>query len=404
MQLYKDINRLIGSNYQSDYDIDFSLLFGGTICLPEYIIHKIVSKFPCANTFDLLSSYVYLSEDLLDRYKNKLDWYKVCKDVPLSVELLDKFSDKLFWPVVSHYQKLSEEFIDKHSDKVDWNNISIHQKLSESFIERHKDEVYWKAISIFQVLSEDFIDRNSDKVEWISISWSQKLSESFIEKHKDDVDSYRIISYQKLSERFIENHNNLFNYSFAILKYQKLSEDFIRKHFNKLEMSYICIYQKLSEKFIDDYLNELDLKLISSYQKLSNKFIRSHSSILDKIKIQTSWLYISNEEKKQAIINTGLYECYDNYFIAYKAIRLNRYSLLNFQYKYEKGCIYESNCDCTEEENSFGLNVGTEMHAKSYGNIFVKYMIVRCKVYYKDIGRIVHFGQKVRCFKIEILD
>lgn len=164
MPLYKDINRLIGSNYQSDYHIEFSLLFGGTICLPEYIIHKIVSKFPCANTFDLLSSYVYLSEDLIGRYKNKLDWYKVCKDVPLSVELLDKFSDKLFWPVVSHYQKLSEEFIDKHSDKVEWNNISSYQNLSESFIERHKD----------------------------------------------DVDLYNIVSYQKLSERFIENNNNLF--------------------------------------------------------------------------------------------------------------------------------------------------------------------------------------------------
>ena len=78
---------------------------------------------------------------------------------------------------------------------------------------------------------------------------------------------------------------------------------------------------------------------------------------------------------------------------------------MNFQYKYEKGGVYESWCDCSGDEDSFGLNVGTESFANEYGLILpMNYIIVRCKIKYEDIGRIVHGGDKIRCFKIEILD
>ena len=107
--------------------------------------------------------------------------------------------------------------------------------------------------------------------------------------------------------------------------------------------------------------------------------------------------------KKQKLIKTKLYECHDDYFIAYKAIRPDRYSLFNFQYQYLPGETYESTCDCSESENSFGLNVGTYSHAKQY-LIDKRGIIVKCKVYYKDIGRIVHNGEKIRCFKITILE
>lgn len=40
------------------------------------------------------------------------------------------------WVDLSQYQKLSENFIEKFKDKVDWFLISIYQKLSEDFIER----------------------------------------------------------------------------------------------------------------------------------------------------------------------------------------------------------------------------------------------------------------------------
>lgn len=117
---------------------------------------------------------------------------------------------------------------------------------------------------------------------------------------------------------------------------------------------------------------------------------------------QKTWLYKDTEFKKKQIVYSGLYECYDDYFIAYKAIRQDRYSYFNFQYKYEPGNIYESSCDCTNKENSFGLNAGTYKYAKNYGH--TNSLIVKCKIKYEDVGRLVYNNEKVRCFKIEILD
>ena len=99
-------------------------------------------------------------------------------------------------------------------------------------------------------------------------------------------------------------------------------------------------------------------------------------------------------------MDTGLYECHDDYFIAYKGIRRDRYSNFNFQYQYLKGETYETWCDCSADESSFGFSAWTEKGARLYCNE----LVVRVKVRYEDVGRVVHNGGKIRCFKMEVLD
>jgi len=263
---------------------------------------------------------------------------------------IKEFKDKVDWDCISKYQKLSEGFIKEFKDKVYWDYISEYQKLSEGFIKEFKDKVYWYCISTYQKLSEDFIREFKDKVNWYCISKYQKLSEGFIKEFKDKVD------WDWIS------------------KYQKLSEGFIKEFKDKVYWDYISIFQKLSEGFIKEF----------------------------KLNINSdNWLYKSAKEKKEAIIKSNLYECYDEHFIAYKAIRSDRYSHYNFQYRYEVGGIYKSHCDCTGNENSFGLSVWTEEEAKDYNN---NGLIVKVKIRYEDVGRMVRNNGKIRCFKIEILD
>ena len=237
--------------------------------------------------------------------------------------------------------------------KIQWVDISKHQNLSEDFIREFQDKVNWCYISVCQKLSESFIREFQDKVNWCYISACQKLSESFIREFQDKVYWYEISEYQKLSE------------------------------------SFICEFQ-----------DKVDWWYISEYQKLSNEFIEEFKNRLDFYEIKDSWHYKTIDEKKQAVIDTGLYECHDTYFIAYKGIRSDRYSNFNFQYKYEKGGTYESWCDCSSNENSFGLSVWDEPNARAYCDE----LVVRVKVNYEDVGRVVHDGEKIRCFKIEILN
>ena len=250
----------------------------------------------------------------------------------------------------------------------------INKELGTAF--KGNDEINWIILSKDYTLSEVFIDKFQNKLNWYWLSCNQPLSEEFIEKYQDKVYWHYISTYQKLSEEFIE-------------KFQ-----------DKVYWHYISKYQTLSEPFIEKFKDKVSWKNISKYQKLSDSFIESHNLALHKGNL---WQYQPTEFKKQKLIKTGKYECHDDYFIAYKAIRNDRYSLYNFQYQYLPGETYESTCDCTNDENSFGLNVGTYDFAKDYLD-YNKGIIVKCKISYEDVGRIVHDGEKIRCFKITVLE
>ena len=257
------------------------------------------------------------------------------------------------WVKLSTHTGLTEEFIREFADMFDWEYISKCQHLSEDFIREFKDYVDWDYISSYQHLSEDFIREFKDRVNWTYISMYQHLSEDFIREFKDNV-KWGWISH-----------------------YQYLSEDFIREFENRVWWFWISECQRLSEKFIDEF-----------------KYLLNENVIAD------SWHYKSTEEKKKAVIDTGLYECHDDYFIAYKGIRADRYSKFNFLYQYLKGHTYKTWCDCSDDENSFGFSAWTEEEAREYCDE----LVVRVKVRYEDVGRVVHDGGKIRCFKMEILD
>ena len=399
MKNFEYINKVCGTKYKSNKDINWNYVS----CLQN------------------------LSELFIEKYQNKVDWYNISAYQKLSESFIEKFQDKVSWRNISIRQKLSEDFIEKFQDKVDWMCISIHQKLSESFIIKFKDKVEWSFISVYQTLSEAFIEKFfindcTYKGFFKKILMFQNLSIHFLIKYSDILDFDAISKHQFLTESFIEEHQDKVNWEY-ISKYQKLSESFIEKFQDKVYWTSISMYQKLSESFISKYQNILPLSTVSTYQKLSDEFIKINYRIFDKkiiskyqklsastinylslnFSILFNWQYKSIEYKKQKLIITKKYECHDDYFIAYKAIKPNRYSLFNFQYQYLPGETYESNCDCTSEENSFGLNVGTYNFAKGYlGD--EKGIIIKCKINYEDIGRIVHNGEKVRCFKITVLN
>ena len=257
------------------------------------------------------------------------------------------------WIALSEHQYLSEDFIREFKDKVNWHRISSCQRLSEEFIREFKDRVNWGCVSKYQHLSEDFIREFKDDVSWGWVSISQHLSEDFIREFAD-----------KVKWVFIS-------------RCQQLSEDFIREFKDDVIWYRISKHQHLSKDFIEEFINKENVNVIAD-----------------------SWLYKSVEEKKKAVIDTGLYECHDDYFIAYKGIRSDRYSRWNFRYQYLKGHTYETWCDCSAEENSYGFSAWTEKGARDYCGE----LVVRVKVRYEDVGRVVHNGGKIRCFKLEILD
>ena len=257
----------------------------------------------------------------------------------------------------------------------------------------------WRALSRHNGLTEDFIREFANEVDWCWISTYQNLSEDFIREFADKVDVFYISRYQYLSEGFIREFAHKVDW-FCISKYQHLSEGFIREFKDKVDWFCISKYQYLSEDFIREFKDRVNWYFISECQHLSKEFIDEFKYLLNENVIADSWHYKSTEEKKKAVMDTGLYECHEDYFIAYKGIRADRYSKFNFHYQYLKGHTYETWCDCSDDEYSFGFSAWTEKGARNYCDE----LIVRVKIRYEDVGRVVHNGGKIRCFKIEILD
>ena len=257
----------------------------------------------------------------------------------------------------------------------------------------------WQLLSTHEGLTEEFIREFADMFDWEYISKCQHLSEDFIWEFKDYVDWDYISSYQHLSEAFIREFADRVNWTY-ISSYQYLSEDFIREFKENVKWGWISHYQHLSEDFIREFKNRVWWFWISECQCLSEEFIREFKDWLSMDGIADSWHHKSTEEKKRAVMNTGLYECHEDYFIAYKGIRADRYSKFNFRYQYLKGHTYKTWCDCSDDENSYGFSAWTEEEAREYCDE----LVVRVKVRYEDVGRVVHNGGKIRCFKMEILD
>ena len=341
---------------------------------------------------------------------NEINWILLSIFHKLPEYFIEKYSDKLSWDMISEYQELSEPFIDKHKNDVNWIKISTSQKLSELFIEKYSDKISFYDLPRNLYVPFEVLSKYLDKINFCALAISKPLTEEFISKYRNSFDWYYICKYQKLSNEFIINNCNLLWWE-NVIKYQKLSNQFIDENFQLLMSNcyklnkHLPKYQKLSIENITKYINELDLECLIKYQKLPVDIItKNNASFLkNAIKNKCFWQYQPTEFKKQKLAETGKYECHDDYFIAYKAIRPDRYSLFNFQYQYLPNKTYESHCDCTGAENSFGLNVGTYKFAMSYP-ITNNCVIAKCKINYEDIGRIVHNGEKVRCFKITVLE
>jgi hypothetical protein len=174
--------------------------------------------------------------------------------------------------------------------------------------------------------------------------------------------------------------------------HQNLSEDFIREFKDKVDWINISTYQKLSEKFIKEFKDYVDWNCVSTYQKLSKKFIKEFNLKIS----EDNWLYKSTKYKLDKLLKPGKYKLNDEgYFVGYKGIRIDRYSKFSFQYQYLKNHVYESTADFTDNENSFGLSVGTYDYAENYCNELV------IEVWFKpkDIARIVKDGEKIRVTK-----
>lgn len=407
-----------------------------------------------------------LSENLIDKHFDELIRAEVVKYQTLSDDFLERHYHDFALLDILTFQQVGFQFITNHFDEIisayDTTSALLrHQQLPEQFILDHfndfakyDDSLHY--IAVYQKISPKNIEI-FDTLYLGSLFSTQELPESILEKHKEFVESIDSSRFQSLSTNFLMTHQNRLS-STRILKNKLLDEDKIMMllPYSSITLNEIPCYQKLSEEFIERYQqsNSLFWYNVFSSQQLSEEFLIKHfdkvftykeASLLDAIvksqhlsmefvqqfildnpNISTyykthelplyiklpgyeylenaSWLYQSKEFKKEQIVNTKMFECYDDYFIAYKRVRNDGTSLFDIKFKYEKGKVSESTCDYTPHEVSFGLHVGPKKIVQlSPESPLQQSKVIKCKVRYEDVGYLTTSKlYTVRCCRLEV--
>lgn len=91
------------------------------------------------------------TEDLLEKYSDKLDWKLISKNKAIfwTIPMLKKFSRMLDWKVLSElcpfvsHNWFTEAHIEAFKDKWDWSILATHYKWSEKLIDKYIDYIDW---------------------------------------------------------------------------------------------------------------------------------------------------------------------------------------------------------------------------------------------------------------------
>lgn len=252
-----------------------------------YISENVIRKHNLSlNKLDLKKTI--LSEEFIQEFKDRLNWFDICQYQKLSISFMIKFSDYLSWKHVSEFQTLTEEFIHQFHNFVDWENISKKQVLCEAFIKKYYKKVNWVNISKHQTLTENFIDVYKYLLHWEYLDYS-KMSIDFIKEHLEFVDikglSKNII--RRLGDKGYKGYtNDEFDCFFEtvrafkdILNWEMLLEEYNYVNLFKINFSFT---KKFIEEF-QDYIFKHDKWCfgIILNNKLPIEIIRKHKDTID---------------------------------------------------------------------------------------------------------------------------
>lgn len=282
--------------------------------------------------------YKLLNEEDIEKYKDQLNWAKLCEQKNFDDDLIIKFRDYVDWNVICKEQVLSMQIIKKFKRFLNWDNVLKYQKnITEDFVENNINRI--KVIYPGEIkYSFKFLDKYAEKLDWdhifdyhtndvyelfskhghlikdwetfnkecrpyylnrdFVIKYYKKLSSDIIEKYGtwnaetldlnlidiyfekiDDVKFIRkLCDNPKLTEEIIEKHIDKIRFDSPNI-YTKISMNFVKKYYDKLDLRYLCQYTKLPEEFIieKDLIKEYEYRLlILEHQKISMDFIEKY--------------------------------------------------------------------------------------------------------------------------------
>jgi len=150
------------------------------------------------------NKHVPWTTEMLEKYKNKLDWRDLCyyrNDIAWTADQMEQFKNYWDWPRLCGNQLITwtEELLVKfepYLNQFAWDNLSYHLKLladPEVFL-RYKDRLYTRSIHWHLSIRWDLglLEAYWEHLDWSALSNNRSLyfpwSLEFLKKHQDLID------------------------------------------------------------------------------------------------------------------------------------------------------------------------------------------------------------------------
>lgn len=258
---------------------------------------------PKNDIWTFISKKVILSIEILDSYKDDIDWDSYSKYNNLTHKIVENFSDKLVWPLMYYRwmeekKIISEKYV--HFIKKSINNIYFGELYC---ISRKNKKWFYSSI---------FIDCFPEIVDWGWIIKNIKLPIFLLDSYWLKIKSYsngsdELYKRQDLSDiDFLKKWYMCINWK-KISKYQILSNNHFNIFYKELDWTsifskYIIDLEELQQEVIYNYIND-----ISETQNLNNKFIIINIDILNPEKM------LKNKNIQNNIIDRIYKNCSEKY-------------------------------------------------------------------------------------------
>lgn len=278
----------------------------------QNLSYKTINLFENKLNWDLLCEHQKLNEKILRKNIEKINWEKISEYQRLNETFIDEFKDKIHFGKISLNAciYLSDNFINKYSDKLDWFHLTK-RKLSKKIIRQNINKILNNKKNNCKYFSVDFIlflkinkldiDILHQIISQVSISGKlcdlisqhQILNEKITEMNT--LYSNELSQHEKIDDSIMEKSNqlkididmlqqNIYKMSIdkklwnVISQHQKLNEKFIRMYYSHLNWDILSQHQKLRECFIIENKDRVNWNFIYKFQKLSKYFIENYQS------------------------------------------------------------------------------------------------------------------------------
>ncbi len=185
---------------------------GKYICWDNAVFLSLVSEEFIEKYRDIVdwkevSSHVCMTEEFIRKHIEEVHWGNICKFQILSDSFIEEFEDYIDWDTLSlNLPGISNYIMGRYEDKLDWSSIFAYQNVSEDLIIKNKKDEYLSSIAEFQELSPGLIRELAEygDMPWYTISRCQKLPEDLIEEFKYVLDLNDVSLHNKLPQNIIE--------------------------------------------------------------------------------------------------------------------------------------------------------------------------------------------------------